>query len=138
MVILDTDSLSLLERADSPEKQRLLSRLAPLPIAEKAATIISFEEQSRGWLAVTGKAKSTKQLIEAYRHLQQHLENYCKILVLQFDEPAAIKFQELRKAYPRLGAMDLRIAAIALIHDDTVITRNLRHFRPIAGLKVED
>jgi predicted nucleic acid-binding protein len=34
--------------------------------------------------------------------------------------------------------MDLRIAAIVLARDDTLLSRNLPDFRRIAGLRVED
>lgn len=44
----------------------------------------------------------------------------------------------LRKIHRRLGAMDLRIAAIALAQNAKLISRNLKDFRPIVGLQVED
>ena len=34
--------------------------------------------------------------------------------------------------------MDLRIASIALTHDATLLSRNLRDFTKIPGLRVED
>jgi tRNA(fMet)-specific endonuclease VapC len=34
--------------------------------------------------------------------------------------------------------MDLKIAAIALAHTATLVTRNTRDFEKIAGLKIED
>ena len=36
------------------------------------------------------------------------------------------------------GTMDLRLAAIALSQNLTVLTRNLRDFGRVPGLKVED
>ena len=51
---------------------------------------------------------------------------------------AAVEFQRLRKAHPRIGSGDLNIASIALNHNAIVITNNLRDFTPVAGLKVED
>jgi predicted nucleic acid-binding protein len=37
-----------------------------------------------------------------------------------------------------IRSMDLRIAAIALEHGGTVVTRNLRAFRRVHGLAVEN
>jgi tRNA(fMet)-specific endonuclease VapC len=38
----------------------------------------------------------------------------------------------------RIGRADLLIACIALAHDATVVTRNIRHFRQVPGLKIVD
>ncbi len=51
MYILDADHMSLLERADSFEAHRLRKRLDKSPIEEKATSIVTFEEQMRGWMA---------------------------------------------------------------------------------------
>jgi tRNA(fMet)-specific endonuclease VapC len=50
MVILDTDHMSLLERFDSAAATRLRARLEVLPEHERVTTIISYEEQFRGWM----------------------------------------------------------------------------------------
>ncbi len=51
MLILDTDRISLLER-NSAETKVLLARLANTSNTEIATTIITFEEQMRGWLDI--------------------------------------------------------------------------------------
>ena len=138
MVILDTDHVSLLERAESLEGGRLRTRLEPVAETEKATTIISYEEQTRGWLSVLSQARSMAHQIEAYRKLNRQLKNFCKMTVLEFDERAAIEFQSLQKSRLRIGTMDLKIAAIAFAHGATLLTRNLLDFRKIPGLKVDD
>jgi tRNA(fMet)-specific endonuclease VapC len=58
--------------------------------------------------------------------------------VLPFDETAQSRFRSLRKQCRRLGTLDLRIASIALTTDATLVSRNLRDFRQVPGLRVED
>jgi tRNA(fMet)-specific endonuclease VapC len=138
MVILDTDHMTFLERQESPDLERLAARLAQLPPEEITTTIVTYEEQSRGWLAFIAQARTLAQQINAYRKLSRHLDTYRRTTVLEFDERAAVHYQRLRHARIRTGPMDLRIAAIALVHDATVLTRNLADFRRVPGLKVED
>lgn len=68
----------------------------------------------------------------------QHLDNYRRIPVLAFDEAAAVVFQRLRRTRLRIGSMDLKIAAIVLSRDATLLSRNLADFRQVPGLWVED
>ena len=138
MVILDTDHVSLLERAEYGPGARLHGRLLPLSPEVYATTIISYEEQCRGWLSVLAEARSVSDQVDAYRRLLRQLNGYCKILVLPFDESAAIEFQRLKKAKIRVGTMDLKNAAIALSLDATLLTRNLRDFIKVPSLKIDD
>jgi tRNA(fMet)-specific endonuclease VapC len=55
-----------------------------------------------------------------------------------FDIRAAEQFQQLRKQYPRLDTMDLKIAAIALTNNAILLTRNQKDFGQIQGLNIED
>jgi tRNA(fMet)-specific endonuclease VapC len=59
---------------------------------------------------------------------------------LTFDDRAAsfygIVRAELRKEGRPIGANDLLIAAIALAHDATLVTRNDREFRRVVGLRL--
>jgi tRNA(fMet)-specific endonuclease VapC len=58
--------------------------------------------------------------------------------VLSFTTSAQVRFAELRLCCPRLKTLDLRIASIALTTDLTLLSRNLRDFRQVPGLAVED
>jgi tRNA(fMet)-specific endonuclease VapC len=57
---------------------------------------------------------------------------------LGFDEAAAMVFQRLRRSRLRIGTMDLKIAAIVLARDATLLSRNLDDFSQIPDLRVED
>jgi tRNA(fMet)-specific endonuclease VapC len=138
MIVLDTDHISLLERADSPEGKRLRARLEAPDVPPPHVTIISYEEQVRGWMAWLARARSLKVEIEAYHRLRQQLRNYCAFAVLEFDELAAVEFQHLRNSKLRIGTMDLKIAATVLVHKATLLSRNLADFSKIPGLRVED
>ena len=137
MYILDTDHLSVLDRG-GVAAQRLLQRLANINPTQVATSIISYEEQMRGWLSYGAKVKTIEQQVEAYKQLKRQLMNYCVIPILDFEGEAAQEFQRLRNLYPRLGAMDLKIASVALVNQAVVLTRNSRDFGQIVGLFMED
>lgn len=138
MYILDTDLFSLTDRSNSAESQRLRFRLSGLRSDELATTIVTFEEQTRGWLAWVAKAKSLAEQVERYRSLKRMLTSYRNVTVLDFDEKAAAEFERLQKQRIRIGTMDLKIAAIALAHKATLLSRNIRDFGKVPDLKVED
>ncbi len=138
MFVLDTDHLSLLQWNVGTEGRLLDERLSRVPANETATTIVNFEEQMRGWLAYLARSRTVAQQIEAYRRLARHLDCYRKITVLNFDETAAVEFQRLRKLQRRTGTMDLKIAAIVLANNGTLLSRNASDFGPIVDLRVED
>jgi tRNA(fMet)-specific endonuclease VapC len=56
----------------------------------------------------------------------------------RFDKGAANRFKEFRKQKIRIGSQDLKIAAIALSHDALLLSANLRDFRMVPGLRIEN
>ena len=64
------------------------------------------------------------------------------VRVLPFDLAAGQTYGGLRAELERAGTPlaepDLRIASIALTHNLTVVTGNVRHFSRVPGLKVEN
>lgn len=55
--------------------------------------------------------------------------------LLYVDDTIADKTIALRKAYRKLKLGDALIAATALVHDFTLVSRNLKDFQHIAGLE---
>lgn len=139
MIILDTDHLTLVQQKDSTEGLRIRARVAQrMPQEYPATTLITYEEQMRGWMAATAKAQKPYEQIQVYKRLMLHLDNYRKIRVIAYDEMAVAQLEQLRTQRIRVGTMDLKIAAIALLHGALLLSRNLADFCRVPGLRVED
>jgi tRNA(fMet)-specific endonuclease VapC len=138
MVVLDTDHLSLLEWAHRPDTARLRARLSELGQDPVAITVVSCEEQIRGWMAYVAKSRTIADQIAGYGRLRTQLQGYCEIQILDFDEIAATIFQRLKQSRIQVGTKDLQIASIVMVHDAILLSRNLKDFRKISGLRVED
>ena len=65
-----------------------------------------------------------------------------KVVSIPFDDLCADRYGLIRHDLEQrgciIGPMDLQIAAIALVHDLTVVTGNVDEFGRVHGLKVED
>jgi tRNA(fMet)-specific endonuclease VapC len=85
LFILDTDHLSLYQRAAEP----LLSKLLSHPPDELAITIITVEEQMRGRLAQIRRATTGAHLNECYRWLGETVTQLARLPVIHFDDKAA-------------------------------------------------
>ena len=138
MIILDTDCLSLLERKRGDAFLTLFDNLSKFPPDEISTTIVSFDEQMRGWMAIVAKARTTELLIDAYGDLDSFLDAFRNMPVIAFDQDAGKVFDELKMQKIRVGTMDLRIAAIAISRNAILVSRNLVDFERIPGLTVED
>lgn len=134
LCILDTDHISLLQRGHPQVAQRLFE----IPLAQRAVTIITVAEQVKGRLAVVSAARDENEATRAFGNLQDTLEFYQAIQVLPYLPEAQTYFQQLRQQKIRIGTQDLRIAAIALANQATLVTRNGRDFSQIPGLLTAD
>src|SRR5258708_15701499 len=100
MIILDTDVLSLVQRDDSPPGLRVRARIAECPPRELVATtIITYHEQTNGWLVYLAKARTKPQQVYAYSLLEQHLDDYREARVIPYDRSAADIFDQLRPSH---------------------------------------
>ena len=137
MPILDTNPISIPERRNA-DFARLSAYLETFPEDSIYVTVISYEEQIRGWMAALGSARAPFAQILPYAKLLEQLENYCNLQILPFDSAAADRFQSLRREHRQISSPDLKIAAIALVNNEILITQNTRDFASIVGLRLKD
>lgn len=138
MIILDTDCLSLLERQTGTSHLRLQSKLDEFPIDEIVTTIITFEEQMRGWTAHIARMRSIDEQVFAYETLKRYFDYFKNLTIIDFDENAAEIFKNLKSQKIRIGTMDLKIASIALSRKAILVSRNLKDFENVPNLVVKD
>ena len=130
MLILDTDLLTIVQRREGAVYHQLDARLEEASDKELiGVTIISFEEQTRGWLAYIAKTRASDRQVDAYARLHLLLRDFSNRQVLDFDSRAASEYDRLLRAKVRIGTMDLKIAAIALANKATLLSRNLADFK---------
>jgi tRNA(fMet)-specific endonuclease VapC len=136
--LLDTDHITLLQRATGPASGALQAQLAQHPSTELAFAIISLHEQVVGCHTYINQARSTDDLVRGYAMLATVLRTFTRATVLPFDAAAATVYDTLVAQRVRLRRMDLRIAAIALARGLVVVTRNTQDFGRVPGLEIQD
>ena len=137
MYVLDTDHLSILERGGSASVH-LQMRLDNVPLGEVVTTIVTYEEQMRGWLARMPRMQTEAGFVTWYTRLQWHIDAFAPLTILPFNEEAAAISVQIFEARIRIGTMDRRIAAITMAHHAVLLSRNLSDFKRVPDLHVED
>ena len=61
-----------------------------------------------------------------------------QLQILDYDEAAMQQYEDLKRMRLKVRKMDLQIAATALRHGGRVVTRNVRDFKKVPGLTLED
>ena len=138
MIILDTDCLSLLERQTGKDYLLLQAKLDEFPSDEIVTTIITYEEQMRGWMSYLARMRSIDDQVFAYETLKQYFDYFKTLTVIDFDKNAAEIYKILKSNRIRIGTMDLKIASIVISRKAILISRNLRDFEQVPGLAVKD
>jgi tRNA(fMet)-specific endonuclease VapC len=138
MILLDTDHMSVLKYPESAACKVLTGRMEDSPDQDIGTTVVCLEEQMRGWLAEIARVHSVRRQIQPYQDLLDLLKFLSCWTILPFGERAANQFEQLRLGGVRIGAMDLKIASIALVHDGLLLSANRRHFEHVPGLRVEN
>jgi tRNA(fMet)-specific endonuclease VapC len=134
LFVLDTINLRLLARNAEP----LASRVRSHPVGDLAIAVITVQESLDGWHALLRRAKSPAQIELAYQSIIDSVEHLNTFRILNFTQPAQVRFQGLLRMRLNVGGDDLRIAAIALEHQAKVVMANVRDFGRVPGLQVED
>jgi tRNA(fMet)-specific endonuclease VapC len=103
-----------------------------------ATTLIAVEEEMRGWLSLIHRQRGVENQISGYNRLANLIEFFREWSIVRFDAQCATEYRRLQRLKIRIGSMDLKIAAIALVHDALLLSANLSDFRKVPGLRVED
>lgn len=134
--ILDTDCFSLWQQNHPMMVQRVKVNAENL-----AVTIVTVEEVIRGRLNVIRQASEPSQadkLVLAYTKLWDTLDDFKNLNILKFDQNASSIYTKFHRQIRLIGSQDLRIAAIVLANNATLVTRNHRHFSQVPDLEQED
>ena len=134
LYILDTDHISLLQQ----KNPLIRAKINQINSNNVVVTIISVQEQVKGWFNLINRNSDSPSIIWAYQGLSDVVKYFNQITVLDFDDNAYEIFQNLKSQSIRIGSQDLRIASIALAVNGIVVTRNQKDFSKIPNLMIED
>jgi tRNA(fMet)-specific endonuclease VapC len=135
MFVIDTDTMTHLQHGHG----RVVERVRDAG-SEVLTTLISRIEILRGRFASVLKAEDGEQLLLACQRLADSEAVLSCVPILPVNATVAAELDRLRqqKKLKKIGRADLLIAAIALAHRATLVTRNVKDFRQVPGLQVEN
>jgi tRNA(fMet)-specific endonuclease VapC len=136
MKILDTNTLTHLFEGHQGIVERFRRETDVV-----ATTVISRIEILQGRFAMLMKAADGAELRRGQRLLNKAVADLSGIpMVLAIDEAAATVFDRLRqdRRLRKIGRADVLIAAITLGNRATLVNRNLKDFRQVPSLPVEN
>jgi len=128
MYALDTNTLLDYFKGKGNVARNLLA--AP-PGEVALPAVVAYEV----WVGVLGSQNAKRRQVQYEQFLGA-------VHVLPFDSAVARRAAEVRRALERrgegIGPLDTLIAATALAANATLVTRNVREFRRVPGLKLAD
>jgi tRNA(fMet)-specific endonuclease VapC len=134
--LLDTDTTSEFLRGHAI----VVAHVLAVPPDELWVSSIAVEELLRGALDVINRERQRPRfgLESVYRDLDRLLKELAKFNVLPYDDAGESLVRSWPASVKRVGRQDCRIAASAIAHDFTVVTRNTQDFRRIPGVRFVD
>ena len=129
MHLLDTNTCIYFLNRTSEKTVSQFKRLSPSEIKLPAITVAELY-----YGAEKSKAKKKNRTI---------VENFVSIFeIIPFDEKCCIIYARIRASLEKsgvpIGPMDLLIASISLSNNFILVTNNIKEFRRIKGLKLEN
>jgi tRNA(fMet)-specific endonuclease VapC len=127
--MLDTDIASYAIKGGVPAVDARLRRLDAMQVCISAVTRGELRFGIRRLTGTTGLAARVERFLSG-------------VPTLPWDEIAADEFAEVRAELKRggnpIGTMDMMIAAHAKSIGATLVTNNVKHFKKVRGLRVEN
>jgi tRNA(fMet)-specific endonuclease VapC len=133
--ILDTDHVSLILYKHP--------QVTAIAVQQQiAVSIITVQELFNGWVGRVNNPEQIKNLPTLYSKLWITMKYLQAIEILDFTAAADDQLKRILNENPALRKSrlqkDMRIAAIALSLDATIVTRNHRDFAQVPGIKLVD
>ena len=134
MYILDTDTFTLFNYGH-PKIREQTARKGPFVIS-----IITKIEIVRDRFDFLLKASSKAEWLKAQSLLDEWEAKIAATVVAGVNEEAGDEFERLSKikSLRKIGRADLLIACITLARAGTLVTRNVRDFKLVPGVKYEN
>ena len=128
-LMLDTNVCLYLIKEHPPS---VVERFATHAVGDIGISVMTLAELEYG-VSKSGRPARNREALDQF---------ISPLEVAPFDRQATAAYGKLRTALEKkgrtIGSMDLLIAAHALSLDVRLITRNIREFRRVPGLRVED
>ena len=134
LYLFDTDSITLHQSGNVLLLRNIMRHLRDT----LSVSVITIEEQLVGWQSALRQARDDSRREGVYQRMAASVRHLAGWQVLAYPLAAMNRHAAFTRLRLNVGSNDLRIAAIALEFGATVVTRNLRDFRRIPGLVVED
>lgn len=112
-----------------------------MPSAGIAITVVSYIQSMQGRFQFLLKAATGEDLLRAQSLLDRTMRALAQVeTVLAINVAASAEFDRLRerKKLKTIGRADLLIAAVVLANNATLVTRNLKDFRQVPGLRLDN
>ena len=137
MTILDSDIVTLYALGHEKVGAKVNGLGGP---EQFAVTIITRMEILRGRFESILKSADEAQLRVAMQRFHEAQNMLNSFLTLAVNDEATRKFSELQKhkKAKKMRRPDMLIASIALAHGELLVTRNIKDFKDVPGLKVEN
>ena len=116
------------------------ARAVAIPPEKQSLPIVVVEEVLRGRLSAVRHAEARRGRIKldgAYALLEKSIAYVNAFQILPYTDAAERLFQTWRTQKIRIGTHDLRIAAVAVAHGATLVSRNRTDFDLVPNLHVE-
>src|SRR5260370_24291659 len=121
LYVLDTDTLQLFQ----DKHAEVVARVLAVATGDRAISVVTVEEQLSGWYTQLRKAKRPERLAWAYRRLAATVRFLSQVQIVDFDESAIQRCEQMKKLKVKDGTLDLRIAAKVLERDAILVTLNV-------------
>ena len=136
MYLLDTNivSYSLYHPETYPH---LVHRIKTVKQSSLYVSVVTLTELTNGRIEALRRNQKNPKSVKYYGYVEEILKDIQKMQWVSYGEAEYREFIKI-PASVRCGIHDKQIAATAITHNFILITANIRHFKEIPKLRIED